>query len=378
MILTIRDNGQILKKSPPIHLNDFVVLTGENGAGKTQLLRWLRDYRYEHYFDEEIRSDEFGNTVDTDGKPVAPIQIITSDAGIAFTDIIYSNPGLKFMDDYGNPNQSPDFLQNIRSEWGEIELAIISLRSIKHLKFDTPESQLTALNSKMADIVRRSVLPGNGFQPEQFKLISIISLNKIFDLAKLCNKQPSDLTFIDFLILYNIPQDLFSPTLGLLFHQFYLKNIYYPYLTEGIKPPWILFNEILETARFNYRTVYINSKNEESPDEVKLLSNDNNIAISFNDLSSGESTIMALIFALYSSSNNGKFPEVILFDEPDAHLHPSLADLFLNVVKDTIVRKNGVKVIMTTHSPSTVALAPEESIYLMNKEYIPVQNKMME
>lgn len=76
---------------------------------------------------------------------------------------------------------------------------------------------------------------------------------------------------------------------------------------------------------------------------------------------------MALIFALFNSSNHGKFPQLMLFDEPDAHLHPSLTDVFLDVIQRVLIKKHRVKVIISTHSPSTVALAPDSSIYVMDK-----------
>jgi hypothetical protein len=54
-------------------------------------------------------------------------------------------------------------------------------------------------------------------------------------------------------------------------------------------------------------------------------------------------------------------------DEPDAHLHPSMTSHFMNVVNDVLVGRYGARVIMTTHSPSTVALAPEGSVFVMSR-----------
>jgi hypothetical protein len=39
----------------------------------------------------------------------------------------------------------------------------------------------------------------------------------------------------------------------------------------------------------------------------------------------------------------------------------------LRVLNDVSVQRYGVKVILTTHSPTTVALAPEEAIYAMRR-----------
>jgi len=45
-----------------------------------------------------------------------------------------------------------------------------------------------------------------------------------------------------------------------------------------------------------------------------------------------------------------------------------MSQQFLNVIKNVLVDKFGVQVIITTHSPSTVILAPYESIYEMSRE----------
>ncbi len=85
------------------------------------------------------------------------------------------------------------------------------------------------------------------------------------------------------------------------------------------------------------------------------------------DLSSGEQVLLQLTLWLFSSSKEGVFPKLLLLDEPDAHLHPSMTVQFLDVVSEVLVRKHGVRVIMTTHSPSTVALAPEGSVFQMER-----------
>src|SRR5207247_9494265 len=76
---------------------------------------------------------------------------------------------------------------------------------------------------------------------------------------------------------------------------------------------------------------------------------------------------MSLALSLYNSNFDIEFPKIRLMNEPDAHLHHSMTRKFLDVIQNVFVNEKGVKVIMTTHSPSTVALAPEESIFLMNK-----------
>ncbi|MDE2385691.1 MAG: ATP-binding protein, partial [Alphaproteobacteria bacterium] len=61
-------------------------------------------------------------------------------------------------------------------------------------------------------------------------------------------------------------------------------------------------------------------------------------------------------------------PKLLLFDEVDAPLHPSMSKIYIDSIQHSLVEKSGLSVIATTHSPTTVALAPEESIYLMQPD----------
>ncbi|MFA9187975.1 AAA family ATPase [Flavobacterium sp. FBOR7N2.3] len=100
--------------------------------------------------------------------------------------------------------------------------------------------------------------------------------------------------------------------------------------------------------------------------DFKLLKKSTSEEIPFNDLSSGEKVIIGLILKLFTSEYYGtnlKFPDLILLDEPDAHLHPEMSNLLINVLENTFVSNFGIKVIFTTHSPSTIALLNENNIY---------------
>ena len=91
-----------------------------------------------------------------------------------------------------------------------------------------------------------------------------------------------------------------------------------------------------------------------------------NEIIPFNDLSSGEKVIIGLILKLFTSEYYGEaltFPDLLILDEPDAHLHPEMSKLLLDVLEETFVNKYGIKVILSTHSPSTIALASENQIF---------------
>lgn len=135
------------------------------------------------------------------------------------------------------------------------------------------------------------------------------------------------------------------------------------------EPPWEFVNQVLEAANLDYR---VNSPSLDMDSEerfdLKFTDKKTGAEVNFNGLSSGEKVIMSLALAQYNSKKEYiNFLNLMLMDEPDASLHPSMTKQFLNVMENVFVRDKGVKVIMTTHSPSTVALAKEESLFVMDK-----------
>lgn len=137
--------------------------------------------------------------------------------------------------------------------------------------------------------------------------------------------------------------------------------------THGAKP-WELMNEILRT--FDSLEYKVNSP--EGTDvfatfQLKLVHVKNPaLEIDFSALSSGEKVLMALVASVYKASTDNVFPDVLLLDEVDASLHPSMMKNMLEVIKSIFLARS-VRVILVTHSPTTIALAPEESIYVVNR-----------
>lgn len=81
-----------------------------------------------------------------------------------------------------------------------------------------------------------------------------------------------------------------------------------------------------------------------------------NSYIHFDSLSSGEKIIFELI-CYYFASKESKL-EMIMLDEFDANLNPLLAEQYIEVIKEQF---KDIKVVLTTHSPSTVVeVAPNE------------------
>lgn len=135
--------------------------------------------------------------------------------------------------------------------------------------------------------------------------------------------------------------------------------------------PWELINKMLEVAQLDYQIKGIEP--EEYSDNItyqpKYKNKISGAEIDSPNLSSGEKVLMSLAFCLFNSQLNfeSNFPVLLLLDEPDASLHPLMTKQFLDIIENVLIKEKNIKVIMTTHSPSTIAIAPEVSIYAMNK-----------
>lgn len=140
------------------------------------------------------------------------------------------------------------------------------------------------------------------------------------------------------------------------------------FITKYGRPPWDFLNDIFAAAELDFR---INAPYpwDDRPYEAVLRDENRGIEIKFVDLSSGERILMSFALCLYhaSDSSSADFPKVILFDEIDAPLHPSMTRSLLRTIGSVLVEQHHIAVILTTHSPSTIALASDESIHVMNK-----------
>lgn len=145
------------------------------------------------------------------------------------------------------------------------------------------------------------------------------------------------------------------------------------------KKPWTVINEILHNTfegKFGF-----NIPDEDSQSytyQAQLTQIDDNIPISVDALSSGEKTLLWLALTLFNSQYYDpdmiKSPKLLLIDEPDAFLHPKMVVKMYQVL-ESFNRNFGSSVIITTHSPTTIALAKTESTYLVANNTIRVIDK---
>ena len=99
------------------------------------------------------------------------------------------------------------------------------------------------------------------------------------------------------------------------------------------------------------------------------------------DFSTGEKVLCWIATSIFNTRGEyaaRNFPNLLLLDEIDAGLHPSMIKILINLIEKYFIPR-GIKIILTTHSPTTIALSSESSIYVIKKDkgstYIEKRNK---
>ena len=92
-----------------------------------------------------------------------------------------------------------------------------------------------------------------------------------------------------------------------------------------------------------------------------------------DSLSSGEKILMALCLSSFNHYLGRRRPKMLLLDELDAVLHPSMVAALVTTLKSLFVNQ-GTKVLMTSHSAMTVAALDESDIFrvVRNEDHVSV------
>lgn len=309
-----------------LNVPPFSVITGINGSGKSQLLELLNYY---------YNQDKYNELVGQRKLPKFP-SLVIENLDITKKDVIL------LKSDFRLGNVGPTDLGNYRK-------------------------LLKQIYDHGAGINR-------GSNPAWDEIISRVEHKS--------GKKVRDLTEDEF--VKNLPVDFivtqdtkFNEKIGQLFYSYFIKSA-----NERLNkknddeisaalgpPPWEVLNSVLERTKLPYKLNNPLALDLMSPFDLKIVNKDDTeVQIDFSDLSSGERVIMSLVFWIYNSQEHQVLPKLILLDEPDAHLHPSMAKMFIEVIEDILVNKYNVRVIMTTHSPSTASLVSPSSLFEMKKE----------
>ena len=196
---------------------------------------------------------------------------------------------------------------------------------------------------------------------------------------------PADIMFYLPLDILTEDTDLISQdNLDMIFYNYLYKVVSFEHRSNcssiSVEAPWEILNKVIKAAGIPYeimipeknhiQSIFDNPLNELNPYQfsARLIDPRDGTDIGLNNLSSGEKVIMSLAMLLYYFEHRGFKKSVLILDEIDAHLHPSMTKQFFDVINNVVIKEYGSRVIMATHSPSTVALAPSESLYVIKKE----------
>lgn len=358
-----------IEQFSPVEMPDFVVLTGVNGSGKSHLLDAIdkRHVAIEGMENPHIVLFNY-ETFRLDNEPVFNAHQLSSERESAWA---YHQQHIK--------NQAQSWRSGLGGNYEELKASCKSeKKSLWNFKLDS----LQQYKQQFKKFFNRQDIRQN--QQAQ----------GIYSLAKQLPYGIDEIGHDDFVRLYKpfmFKNDFLPHQLGKVFWDYYVKyrgnqvNEYqnekygknYEALSEADfisihgRPPWDLVNEILETFdTLKYKVTSPEGSDYFGNFQLKLKHTEKaNLEIEFSNLSSGERVLMALVASVYKSSGDKHFPDLLLLDEVDASLHPSMMKNMLEVI-ERIFLHQGVKVILITHSPTTLALAPEESVYVMNRSGI--------
>ena len=350
----------------PIALPDFAILTGVNGSGKSHLLEAISNgsATVEGIALQHIVLFNY-ETFRLDNEPAFNGHQLTSEKEAAWS---------YFQKHFRNPVAK--FRRGIEEDYQAIKIAA------QEKKWSLWKAGGTRLKG-YKDQLKRAFKSGNHKNNPQAQ--------GIYSLAQKVPVGLDELDRDEFVKRYKpfvLKNDFLPAQLGKIFWDYYLKyreNQLNRFLneTEGKQlpalsdssfveqhgqKPWELANKVLET----FDSLTFRFESPEGLDvfgnyQLKLIHTEQpGLTVDFQSLSSGERILMALVASIYKASSDRNFPDLLLLDEIDASLHPSMVRNMLAVVKD-IFLPAGVKVILVTHSPTTIALAPEDAVFVVNR-----------
>ncbi len=337
-------NGFLLSEAF-VHEGDLIVLTGKNGSGKTRLIESIQNQM---------------SIVELDGKKLSNQEImavaqssLNPNFGGAYSDAHYQTKitsSLQLYDQVKKTFDSPLDI-NVAGGMGRLPEGSIPYESLYRLcvsiagYLNKPASELSHEEIKMyfEDHVN-SVL---GFQNVSGICNNYIKRKKLNRFNRYCAEHEGD--------------NVIFLSEGEFFSKF------------GDKP-WLLLNQIVK-ATFNGK-FYFTEPDETSESysyNAELIQKDTGGSVAIGALSSGEKTLLWLALTLFNSQYYDetivKTPKLLLLDEPDAFLHPQMVIKMYQALSAFAVNFK-VQILITTHSPTTVALAPDNSTYVVSENAI--------
>ena len=386
-------------------LPDVAILIGRNGAGKTQLLDALKQgmavipgigvnqieihdmvsfrpananhaNRHANQFALNAADAFFGST--PDGRPLFEI-----------AEAIFEQCASEFNHDSGDQSRE-DFEESLRDE----------ILQLPDFAVFAAESDGSTYNTMLFEQVMLPLIPesitnqlfwqsnlsgaGNSFNGNHAALLSAA--------MKLAGKLAHELTRDDILNASNYEGDILTNSVSEIFAAYKIDQFIWAHKrieTEQVEfaeliteyrtkypPPWETLREILSTMRDSAGNDGLFDFDFSDPEDhelhmgnyeeflfkAEMTNRSTGAKYELESLSSGEKVLMALCLATFNQDLGRRAPKLLLLDELDAVLHPSMISALIRTLKTVFVPK-GTKVLMTSHSAMTVAALDEADIF---------------
>ena len=388
MNLTFQTKYLSIDEFKPVELSDFTILTGVNGSGKTHLLRSLKEGKCKIdsintkniiFFNlEEFKAEQekeytqdqvilqrqvawdFLSQTNKIKEPLTRIKLkyFNDEDAKKIQEIAQNKKKSIFSLNDNDLENEADLKNKMRSYKDEIhdyfsDDTYVNNQTVqgiytvtkKHSSFIDDVSQSEFLASFVPVMLKKN------FLPSQLGRIFLDYRMKEFEEYHRNLESPSTVDHA------NLKDEAKRKC----------RNMY------GGSEPWTIVNDFLNAYNgFRYNITkpdefefdsYFNMKKTAFTPE--LHDKQSNLSIKYEDLSSGEKILFALALCMLKGKYDNIFPQLLMLDEIDATLHPSMIENMLSVIKEILLPKQ-VKVILATHSPTTVALSPENAIFLVN------------
>lgn len=381
--LTFSQSHASILNFPNVSLPDFTLITGPNGAGKTHLLQAINQGAI--LIDDVLQGNNHNEIRMFDWASMMP-----RDAGAFSSDSIRQERESLYNNFQLSRNRD-DFLEPMRGVVRSFQLGEEYLRDPVRL-FEMDDQKLTTILGNIEQVVElraqlawpiqnlESCILGQLDTNAQEKLKAIADFTKkpIISLGEQEILSPaipswgqSDIFEQSFARMFVAYRDLHLTNEMAEFRA--SKGAVAKYLSREDfvslhgHPPWDFVNKSLAKVGMDFE-INVPSLIDFNPFQSVLRKRSTGVEIPFSRLSSGEKVLMACATWLYHSNDRRQLatlPKILLLDEIDAPLHPSMSKNVIDLITKVLVTEFGIKVIATTHSPSTVALAPEDNIFTM-------------
>lgn len=382
MKLTLKKSFKSIIRINDIDLPDFTVLTGLNGSGKTHIIEGLKN----------------GSIVLDNTTQVSVVHFCYSDILLGKTSSSSSGNYRDFLNQF-IPSEEKLWRHKISMIYSK-HLTISDASGYRHLILEEGDGDKSIWNYKESDVskdlwnriisfkndIKENVFYNENFQKFKFcnYIISSYKKNSIIDKHNgfHCQEFLDHIGGLSIDKLVNLYRKYVKDEETYAINKFNMgsvegkSNLKLEFQKKQTKP-WNILDESLKELKLFFQDKQVFNFSITNPEQgefsvknidsfnLEFIDNKTNKLIKYNDLSSGEQVMLTLLLQAFDNNRSFLGPSILLLDEIDASLHPSMIKAMLMIIQKTFLDK-GTKVILATHSPTTISLVEEESVHVVN------------